>query len=44
MEYGELLSPENEFSIYFAHVAPDECNMRLDLEKARAWVTFREKH
>lgn len=43
METGELLSPENEFSIYFGHIAPDQCNMRLDLEKERAWVTFDQK-
>lgn len=43
MEYGELSAPENEFSIYFAHVAPDECSMRLDLGSSRAWVIFQEK-
>ncbi len=43
MEYGELPSPENEFSIYFAHVAPDQCSMRLDLATSRAWVVFQER-
>jgi Protein of unknown function (DUF2911) len=43
MEYGELSAPENEFSIYFAHVAPDGCSMRLDLGSSRAWVIFQEK-
>jgi hypothetical protein len=43
MQFGELPSPEDEFSIYFAHVAPDQCSMRLDLEKARAWVIFQAK-
>lgn len=43
MECGELSAPENEFSIYFAHVAPDQCSMRLDLERARAWVIFQGK-
>ena len=43
MEYGKLSRPENEFSIYFAHVARDQCSMRLDLESARAWVIFQEK-
>lgn len=42
MEFGELSSAEPEFSIYFGHVASDQCNMRLDLEKTRAWVTIRE--
>jgi Protein of unknown function (DUF2911) len=43
MEYGTLSRPESEFSIYFAHVAPDQCSMRLDLERARAWVIFQER-
>jgi len=43
MEYGELSSPESEFSIYFAHVAPGQCSMRLDLERVRTWVIFQEK-
>lgn len=44
MEIGELSSPEAQFSIYFGHVAPDQCSMRLDLDKARAWVAFRKKN
>ena len=43
MENGELSTPENEFSIYFAHVAPNQCSMRLDLERSRAWVIFQEE-
>ncbi len=43
MQYGELSSPESEFTVYFAHVAPDQCNMRLDLQKARAWVAITKK-
>ena len=43
MERGELPSPENSFSVYFAHVAPDQCSMRLDVAKERAWVVFEEK-
>ena len=42
MEFGELPSAEPEFSVYFGHVASDQCSMRLDLEKTRAWVTIRE--
>ncbi len=42
MQYGELGSPENEFSVYFAHEAPDQCSMRLDLDTSRAWVIFQE--
>ncbi len=43
MEYGELPSPEDEFSVYFAHIAPNQCSMRLDLEDSRAWVVFQEE-
>jgi Protein of unknown function (DUF2911) len=43
MEYGVLSAPESQFSIYFAHVAPDQCSMRLDLASSRAWVIFQEK-
>jgi len=43
MQWGELPSPESTFSIYFAHVAPDHCTMRLDLNKTRAWVDFQNK-
>jgi len=43
MQFGELPSPESQFSVYFAHVAPDQCNMRLDVDNARAWVVIQEK-
>lgn len=43
METGQLIDPEPEFSVYFAHVAPDQCSMRLDLDRARAWTTITEK-
>jgi hypothetical protein len=43
MENGELGTAENEFSVYFAHIAPEQCSMRVDLEKYRAWVIFQEK-
>ena len=43
MQWGQLSSPESTFSIYFAHLAPGECTMRLDLKKTRAWVDFQNK-
>jgi len=43
MQYGELPSPEDQFSVYFAHETPGRCSMRLDLENSRAWVEFQEK-
>src|ERR1700739_3989765 len=42
MEFGELSSAEPDFSVYFGHIAPDQCSMRIDLGRARAWVTIRE--
>lgn len=43
MDHGQLQEPEGQFSIFFAHVAPEQCSMRLDLERARAWVIFQRK-
>ena len=43
MQFGELPKAEPQFSVYFAHVATDQCNMRLDLQKVRAWVVFKQK-
>jgi hypothetical protein len=42
MQWGELSSPESRFTIYFAHLGPSQCSMRLDLDKARAWVEFQD--
>ena len=43
MEFGKLPQAEPEFTAYFAHTAPNQCNLRLDLGKARAWVVFKQK-
>ena len=43
MKVGALPNPESEFSVYFAHVAPNQCSMRLDLDQARAWIVIQEK-
>jgi len=32
-EAGELPSPESNFTVSFAHVAPQQCNIRIDLDK-----------
>jgi hypothetical protein len=42
MQSGELPSAEETFSVYFAHVAPGQCTMRVDLGKTRAWTDFIE--
>ena len=33
MDSGELPSPESSLAVSFAHVAPAQCNIRIDLEK-----------
>ena len=43
MKFGKLTHAEPEFTAYFAHVAANQCNLRLDLQKARAWVDFIKK-
>jgi hypothetical protein len=40
MDSGELPSPEPEFSAAFEHVAPGQCNLRLDLDKAGHFIPF----
>ncbi|HLH05938.1 MAG TPA: DUF2911 domain-containing protein [Terriglobales bacterium] len=42
LEFGQLPQAEPNFSVYFAHTAPKECNMRMDLQKARAWTVFQQ--
>jgi hypothetical protein len=43
MESGELPSSQPEFSVTFAHIAPDQCNIRLDLEKTGHFVVFQKR-
>lgn len=43
MDFGQLPNPEDQFSIYFAHIAPNQCSMRLDLADSRAWTIFQEQ-
>ena len=43
MDFGELPQPEREFSAYFAQTATNQCDLRLDLGKDRAWVAFKRK-
>lgn len=40
MQIGQLPTAEPQFSVYFAHTAPTECSMRIDLADTRAWVPF----
>lgn len=43
MESGELPSPESELAIAFAHVAPQQCNIRIDLDKFGHFAEFYQK-
>ena len=42
MDVGQLGTPE-EFSLFFAHLAPKQCNLRIYQGKLGAWAEFHEK-
>lgn len=42
MKIGSLSQPATEITVYFAHIAPKQCNMRLYYGKIGAWAEFRE--
>jgi len=43
MQSGKLPQAESEVSVYFGHIAPKTCDMRLDVGKMRVWIDFGEK-
>jgi hypothetical protein len=43
MESGELPAPESQFSVSFAHVAPDQCSLRLEVATIGTYVVFQRK-
>jgi len=43
MESGELPTPESNLSVSFAHTAPNQCNIRIDLEKRGHFAEFMAK-
>ncbi len=43
MGSGELPSPEADLNVAFEHIAPGQCNLRLDLDKAGHFVTFQKQ-
>ena len=43
MPIGKLPSKGAHFQAYFAHVAPQQCNLRVDYGNTRAWVEIKEK-
>jgi hypothetical protein len=42
LESGELLSPEPDFAVSFAHVSPEQCNIRIDLDKTGHFGVIRQ--
>lgn len=40
MDSGELPNPETDLAVSFAHVAPTQCNLRLDLDKDGHFTSF----
>lgn len=43
MQSGELPSPEPQLTAAFEHVAPGQCNLRIDLDKSGHFATFVKK-
>jgi hypothetical protein len=43
MESGELPSPERDLNVAFGHVAPDQCSLRVDLEKFGHFAVFQKR-
>ena len=42
MSIGSLSQPATELTVYFAHIAPKQCNLRLYYGRTGSWVEFRE--
>jgi Protein of unknown function (DUF2911) len=43
MESGELPAPEPQFHVSFAHDAPGQCSLRLDVATLGNWAIFKQK-
>ncbi len=43
MDSGELPSTEATLNVSFGHVAPDQCNLRVDLDKYGHFTAFKQK-
>lgn len=43
MDSGELPSPESSLVVSFAHVAPQQCNIRFDLDKTGYFASIYQK-
>jgi len=43
MDSGELPNPQADLAVSFGHVAPTQCNLRIDLEKYGHFTSFQER-
>ena len=43
MDSGELPTPEANLNVSFAHVAPQQCNIRIDLDKMGHFAEFHQR-
>ncbi len=43
MDSGELPIPEADLNVSFGHIAPDQCSIRVDLEKYGHFAVFQKK-
>ena len=43
MQIGQLSEPNKQFSLFFGHVAPKQCNMRIYFGKIGTWAELKEK-
>jgi hypothetical protein len=40
---GQLSEPQKEFTVFFGHTEPKQCNLRIYYGKRGTWVEFKEK-
>ena len=40
---GQLSEPQKEFTVFFGHTEPKQCNMRIYYGKNGTWAEFQEK-
>ena len=43
MLMGQLSEPQKEFTVFFGHMDPRQCNMRIYYGKSGTWAEFKEK-
>lgn len=43
MLMGQLSEPQKEFTVFFGHTEPKQCNMRIYYGKSGTWAEFTEK-